>query len=253
MELRTVLDTDFEEILKFIDKIPNLHKKNRRRLRIFFEAIAYINRTGCQWRLLPTYYGSWRAVHKRFTEWSKRNIWEGLFKWAQKDPDMSEVMADSTVIRAHACAAGYRSGKEAQNKEALGRSKGGFSTKIHALTEALGLPLKFILTPGQRNDITQAKPLCSDVYDAIVNADKAYDCDDFVENLLSRNCTPNIPPRSNRKKPRKYDEDIYKERSLIECFFGKIKHFRRISSRYDKSADSYLSFLNFTSVLIWLR
>lgn len=246
-----IKDTEFEEILKFLVTIPAIHKNDIDRLRNFIEAVCYMSRSGCSWRLLPTDYGNWRTIHKRFKSWSKRAVWQKLFEFAQKDPDMELIMIDSTIVRAHACAAGY--GWDSQSKESLGRSKGGFTTKIHTLVDALGLPLRFILTPGQRNDITQAKPLCKGIYDAMVNGDKAYDCDDFVESLLNQRCTPNIPPRSNRKRPRSYDAYIYKERHQIECFFGKIKHFRRIFSRYDKSAHSYLSFLHFVGVLIWIR
>ena len=84
-------------------------------------------------------------------------------------------------------------------------------------------------------------------------ADKAYDSNDFIEILKEQQCEPNIPLAKNRKEPRDYDEHLYKERHAIECFFGKIKHFRRIFSRFDKSAQSYLSFLHFVGVLIWIR
>jgi len=240
-----IKDTDFEKILKFLLQIKGIHKKNIDRLRKFIEGIYFMCRSGCQWRLLPVYYGTWRAVHKRFKRWSDRGIWEKLFEYVKDDPDMEWVMIDSTIVRAHACAAGYG--------EALGRSRGGFSTKIHALTDALGNALKFLLTPGQRNDITQAKLLCKDVKNAAVIADKAYDSNDFIQSLNQQYCDPNIPNRKNRKKPREYDEHLYKERHAIECYFGKIKHFRRIFSRFDKSAQSYLSFIYFAGALIWLR
>ena len=246
-----IKDTEFEEILKFLITVPAIHKSDFEKLRNFIEAVGYMSRSGCSWRLLPHYYGDWRALHKRFRAWNERDIWHKLFEFAQKDPDLELVMIDSTIVRAHACAAGY--GKNSQAKEALGRSKGGFTTKIHALVDALGLPLKFVLTPGQRNDITQATILCEKVHDSMINADKAYDCDAYLDDLLKKNCKPNIPPRSSRKKPREYDKYIYKERHLIECFFGKIKHFRRIFSRYDKSARSYLAFLYFVGALIWIR
>jgi transposase len=242
---------EFEKLLKFLMQIKGIHKNNIEKLRNFIEAVFYVLRSGCQWRLLPFYYGNWRAVHKRFKYWSSRNIWKNLFENFKKDPDMEWVMIDSTVIRAHACASGY--GKDTQEKEALGRSKGGFTTKIHAMVDALGNPLKFALTAGQRHDITQAKHLSSDIFNSSVIADTAYDANHFIEGLNERQCKPEIPPRKNRKELRKYDEHIYKERHAIECFFGKIKHFRRIFSRFDKSAQSYLSFLYFVGVLIWIR
>ncbi len=246
--MNLIQDTAFERILNFLSQIKRIHKRNISRLRLFFEAIYYVSRSGCQWRLLPYYYGKWRTIHKRFKDWSNRGIWQKIFEIGKIDPDMELTMIDSTVVRAHACAAGH-----GNQQEALGRSKGGFSTKIHAIVDALGNPLKFTLTAGQRNDITQAIPLSIGIESDSMAADKAYDCDAYVNFLKRNNCHPVIPPRSNRKIPREYDDHIYKERHQIECFFGKIKHFRRVFSRYDKTATSYLSFLYFVSALIWLK
>jgi transposase len=155
------------------------------------------------------------------------------------------------IVRSHACSSGY--GKNSQDREALGRSKGGLPTKIHALLDALGNPLQFILTPGQRNDITQAVALTEKISKATVIADKGYDSQAFIDCIQAKACTPVIPPKRNRKIQRLYDQHLYKERHLIECFFGKIKHFRRIFSRFDKAANTFLAFLSFVAALIWLR
>ena len=241
-------DSEFRAIFEILKNIKGIHKKNAIKLRNFIEAICYICRSGCQWRLLPREYGSWRAIHKRFKDWSKRGIWEEIFKKVQVNPDLEWIMIDSTIVRSHACSAGFL-----QEREALGRSRGGFSTKIHALTDALGNPLHFILTPGQRNDITQAEKLVDSIQNGTCLADKGYDSKNLITALTRKNCTPVIPSRSNAKEPRTYDKWLYKERSKIECFFGKIKHFRRIFSRFEKSAKSYMSFLHFVGVLIWIR
>jgi transposase len=246
-----IKDTDFENILKFLMTIKRIHIKNIDKLRIFLEAIFYMSKAGCCWRLLPFYYGNYRAVHKRFSSWQKQRIWENMFEAAKNEPDMEWIMIDSTIVRAHACAAGY--GKDSQEREALGRSKGGFTTKIHALVDALGNPLKFILTPGQKHDITQAKALVHNLTSTTLIADAGYDATHFVQLLEEQQCDSEIPSRKNRKEPRILDDYLYAERHVVECFFGKIKHFRRIFSRYDKSARSYLSFLYFVGTLIWLR
>lgn len=134
-----------------------------------------------------------------------------------------------------------------------GRSRGGFSTKIHALTDALGNPVDFVLTGGQAADITQAEALLpDDPMDAVV-ADKGYDADAFVATVNARGAAAVIPPRKNRQQPRKYDRHVYQERHLIECVFGKIKHYRRIFSRFEKTARNYMSFLRFVAALVWLR
>jgi transposase len=242
---------DWEHIFKILQTRTNIRTGNEAKLRLFIEAIWYMARSGCQWRLLPSNYGSWRAIHMRFKSWSDKGIWADLFEHVQVEPDLEATMIDATIIRAHACSAGYK--KDSQDQEALGRSKGGFTTKVHALVDALGNPLKFILTPGQRHDITQADSLAKDIANTMLLGDKAYDSNAFIEQLEVRNCTAVIPPKKNRKHQRSYDEHVYKERHLIECFFGKIKHFRRVFSRFDKMAAVFLSFLQFVGVFIWLR
>lgn len=119
--------------------------------------------------------------------------------------------------------------------------------------DALGYPLRFRLTSGERHDITQAHDLLADFVCEYVIADRSYDAHDFIQTILSAGATPVIPPRSNRRQPRDYDEHIYKERHLAECFINKIKHFRRVFSRFDKLDTRFLGFLFFVAVLIWLR
>ena len=135
----------------------------------------------------------------------------------------------------------------------MGRSRGGFSTKVHVMVDALGNPLRLTLTGGQRHDITQAETLVDGFVFENLLADKAYDADEFRDLLIKRDATPMIPSRSNRKLIRDYDEFLYRERHLVECFINKLKHFRRIFSRFDKLAKRYLGFLHFASALIWLR
>jgi transposase len=121
------------------------------------------------------------------------------------------------------------------------------------VTDALGNPLEFTLTAGPAADITQAAGLIPDEPVGAVIADKAYDADHFVALLNARGIKVVIPPRANRTEPRDCDWHQYKERHLIECFFNKIKHYRRIFSRFEKTARNYLSFLRFVAVLVWLR
>jgi transposase len=140
-----------------------------------------------------------------------------------------------------------------QAAQALGRSRGGFSTKVHTSVDALGNPLRFTLTAGQRHDITQAEALVIDLDSEYVIADRSYDSDDFVQFIITNGAIPVIPPRSNRKDMREYDEYLYQERHLVECFINKIKHYRRIFSRFEKLDSRYLGFLHFAGALIWLR
>jgi len=102
-----IKDTEFQKMLNVLLQIKGIHKRNLSRLRNFFEAIFYMSRAGCSWRLLPKNYGSWRSLHRRFKLWSERNIWQQIFEDIRIDPDFEYLMIDSSIIRAHACAAGY--------------------------------------------------------------------------------------------------------------------------------------------------
>lgn len=140
-----------------------------------------------------------------------------------------------------------------QAAQALGRSRGGFSTKIHLAVDALGNPLRFILTGGECNDSPQAAGLIAEFEPRALIADKAYDSDDLIKGVTAKGIEAVIPPRKNRREQREYDRHLYRERHLIECFINKIKHYRRVFSRFEKLSKNYLGFLSFVSALIWLR
>lgn len=110
--------------------------------------------------------------------------------------------------------------------------------------------MRYFIWPQNGSSLTPP-PLIKDIRCANILGDKAFDCDEFINQIISQNCTPVIPPRSNRKVPREVDYCLYKERHLVECFFSKVKHFRRIFSRFDKMAVAYMGFLAFASAIIW--
>ncbi len=137
--------------------------------------------------------------------------------------------------------------------QALGRSRGGFSTKLHVSVDALGNPLRFLLTAGQKHDITRAEALISGYEFEHLIADRAYDAEAFLRLVAEKGAEAVIPARKNRKEAREYDRHLYKERHLVECFIGKIKHYRRIFSRFDKLDVRYHGFLSLVGALIWLQ
>ena len=140
-----------------------------------------------------------------------------------------------------------------RGEQALGRSRGGFSCKIHITLDGLGNPLGMVLTGGQRHDITQAYSLLDGFDFEHLLADRGYAAEHFIDYLLARGVQAVIPPHQRAKLLRDYDTWVYHERHLVECFINKIKHFRRIFSRFEKLDRSFLGFLHFVSTLIWLR
>lgn len=139
------------------------------------------------------------------------------------------------------------------HEQALGRSRGGFTTKIHILVDGLGNPLRVLLTPGQAHDSPHAATLLDGLTFARVIADRGYAGQAVVEVIEACGAEVVIPPHQRAKELREYDHWWYRERHLVECFINKIKQFRRVFSRFDKLAHRYLGFVQFTSVLVWLR
>ena len=128
------------------------------------------------------------------------------------------------------------------------------STKIHATVDALGNPTGFHLTAGQAHDLEGADVLLQDIEAEAVIADKAYDAQArVIEPLLAAGKKVVIPPRSSRKDPRDYDRHLYKARHLIENFFARLKQYRCIATRYDKTARNFLGAIHLAAAVVWLN
>ena len=144
--------------------------------------------------------------------------------------------------------------KKAREDQAIGRSRGGLSTKIHALVDALGNPIRFVLTGGEAHDLAGADELLPGMQTGILIADKAFDADQRVlEPLAAAGKTAVIPPKGNRKVSRDYDHDLFKARHLIENFFARLKQYRAIATRYDKTARNFLAAVQLAAAVIWLN
>ena len=244
-------DQEWSAIAAQLKTIGGIHRSQSTSCRRFIEAVLWVLRVGGQWRCLPADRGNWNSVFKRFSRWSALGVWDRLLGVQAKAADLQDVSIDSTIARAHACAAG--AAQSCAEDEALGRSRGGFGCKIHAAVDGLGLPIKFILTGGQAADIGQAIPLMEELAAHACLADKGYDCDAFLVWLQAHGIKAVIPPKANRKKQRECDWWHYKERHLVECMFGKLKYYRRLAMRYEKKALNFMGMLTFAGVLLWLR
>lgn len=134
----------------------------------------------------------------------------------------------------------------------MGKSRGGLSTKIHAAVDALGNPVRLLLTPGQASEYVAAPALLEGFAPSAVLGDKGYDSAALRDTIRSMGAEPVIPPRKNRLAPIEVDWHSYKDRNLVERFFQKIKQFRRIATRYERLARNYQSLLCLVSAIVWL-
>jgi len=138
------------------------------------------------------------------------------------------------------------------NDQALGRSRGGFSTKLHVVVNGLGLPVELKLTPGQVADVSQAEALLDGHDFDIVIGDKGFDSRKLIDYIEDRDAEAVIPPRSNLKDQREFDRHWYKERNLVERFINRVKQFRRVATRYEKTARNFLAFVQVAAITVLL-
>jgi transposase len=217
--------------------------------RLFVEAVLYRYRAGIPWCDLPPRFGDWKIVHQRRPvgqEWSFCSHLQDVGERPRQ-----RVHDGRRHHRARPPA--QRRGAKKNGEQAIGRSRGGLTTKIHALVDALGNPVELLLTPGQASDLGHAEPLIEAVEMQALLADKAYDADRLIATLAARRITPVIPPKANRILKRDCDFALYCERNLVERFFHKLKQYRAIATRYDTLARNFLAGVQLAAIVILLN
>lgn len=151
-----------------------------------------------------------------------------------------------------------------QNREALGRSQGGFSTKIHLRTEGNGLPLTFLLTVGERHEAVMFERLMEQgavkragagrprLRPQRVSGDKGYSSGKIRRYLRRRGIRITIPRKANERHRGEFNKVLYRQRNRVERCFNRLKQYRRIATRYEKQAENYLAMLTLASIMMWL-
>ncbi|MFC8878812.1 IS5 family transposase [Streptomyces ardesiacus] len=245
------------------------------------DAIAFKFQTGTQWVHLPEKYGNWRGVYNRLRMWAVDGTWERVFTALVAQADADEdlgwaVSVDSTIVRAHQHAAGARKkGPPAGEPDdhAIGRSRGGLTTKIHLAADGRCRPLAFVLTGGQAGDA----PAFTDVMARlrvprrrgrprtrpdVVMADKAYSSRAIRAHLRKRGIRAVIPiPADQRNhrlrrgsqggRPPAFDREAYKQRNTVERCINRLKQWRGLATRYEKTATIYLAGLHIAGIFLW--
>jgi transposase len=210
---------------------PNLRKT--------VEGILYRMRVGCPWRDLPRTFGRWNSIFQKFNRWSSKGKLMLVFKALVQEPDLEWEFIDGSIVKAHQHSAGAAS----EEYQAIGKFKGGNTTKIHMAVDAHGLPIDFEITGGEVHDCKIAPEFIEKLPDAdFTIADKGYDSEEVRDAIRKKSSIPVIPRKSNSKIGNDdIDWCLYKYRHLVENLFARIKHFRGLATRFDKLKRNYSS------------
>ena len=213
-------------------------------------AVLYVLKEGASWRALDAHGVCWQTVYGHFRRWCRSGLWDQIMQQLPWHSRRRLVMVDATHIKVHRDGANPAGGQAAQ---AMGRTKGGLHTKLHALTDDRSQPQCLILTAGPEADVVHAPSRLEAASARHVLMDRAYDSDALREFVAAKGMQACIPPRKNRNDPASYDVDLYKKRHHVENCFEKLKRCRRIATRYDKTADSFMAFILIACCVLNLR
>jgi transposase len=220
---------------------PSLPNKSRgvRRVndRRVLNGIFWVLRSGAPWRDLPVCYGPRTTCYNRFVRWRRAGVWDRIMDTVAAAHDAAVQMIDTSIVRVHQHAACF-----ARNiSQSMDRSRGGLTSKVHAVVDTNGLPVRLAITAGEAHDNRLALSLLSRLTSgSMLLADRGYDSDWIRAFATERGAWANIPPRCNRSEPICFSPYLYRARNLVERFFNKIKQCRRVATGYDKLAANYL-------------
>lgn len=233
--------------------------------RQIINGILWILRTGAPWRDLPERYGPWRTVASRFYRWRQAGLWDRLPAPGGRSGPTG--LAGSLCGRDHCPRpSARRGGAGGKNPaaQALGRSRGGWSTKVHLRAEGHGKPFTLLLTPGESHEAPWFPRLMEQ--GAIARAgrgrprrlpcrvvgDKGYSSQAIRRYARQRGIRVTIPHKSNEGRRGPFDRAIYRQRNLVERLINRFKQFRRLATRYEKLAANYQAMWVIVAILLWL-
>ena len=229
--------------------------------------LLWLDRTGAPWRAIPEHYGPWSTLASRCYRWREQGLGQGILDALQQQADDAGLLdweihdVDGTGIRAHQHAAGAP--RSQPQDEALGRSQGGVSTKVHVRAEGQGKLLTLVLTPGQRHEATAFEQLMEQgavkrvgrgrprLRPRRVVGDTGYSSRKIRQYLRRHGVRMTIPHTTNERRGR-FDRAVYRLRNLVERLINRLKQFRRVATRYEKRGVNYHGMLLLAAIKLWL-
>src|SRR5271157_1396174 len=220
-------------------------------------ALLYVAEHGCKWRGLPKRFGNWHTIYTRMNRWSKSSVLDQVFEQLQREQivrvRIESVSLDSTTVKVHPDGTGALK----NGPQAIGKSRGGWTTKIHMVAANARTAITFALSPGQASDAVEGRKLLGGIgplpAPLHLVMDGAYEDNQTLQLALDFGFIPVVPPCSNRLEPWQYDKAMYRRRNEIERLFRRLKGFRRIFSRFEKLDVIFLGFIHFALIVEALR
>ena len=227
--------------------------------RMVVNGILWILVAGTPWRDLPEDFGKWKTVYNRFRRWQQEKLWDHIWEQLLKRCDEKNQIdrelwcVDGSNVRAHRCAAGVvTSDPQEPENHALGRSRGGFGTKLHFVTDGQGTPLAVTATPGQSHESKEFENVMTAVrlrdiepselrWPEALAGDKGYSAQTIRDWLKDREIQDVIPTRKDETPNDSFDKQKYRQRNIVERVIGWLKECRRIATRYEKKAVHFLA------------
>jgi transposase len=212
-------------------------------------AMWYVLRTGCPWRDVPAEFGRWSSVYTRWRRWCANGAVGQTGAAIARDARGELRHLDCSHIKVHDHGTNPAGG---QAEQAIGRTKGGINTKLAAIMDAYGRAVALCLAPGQRHDLKAIQPLVASLRGKRAVGDKGFDPDWFRTMLLRQRTRVCIAALGRRRRPLPCHRGYYRRRHRVEYLFARLKRFRRVATRYDKLAITFLGFVQFAATLDWL-
>ncbi|AVO42361.1 IS5 family transposase [Simplicispira suum] len=221
-------------------------------------AMLYVAEHGCKWRGLPKRFGNWHTIYTRMRRWEKAGVLDKMFQELQREQvvriRIEAVSLDSTSIKVHPDGTGAF---KKNGPQSIGKSRGGWNTKVHLVAADARTAVTFSLSPGQAHDAPEGRRLLQSLGPTSrpihLLMDRAYEGNETRQLALDMGFIPVVPPTRTRLDPWEYDRAMYRRRNEVERLFRRLKGYRRIFSRFEKLDAMFLGFLSFVLVVDGLR